>query len=88
LTLIAPAVDRAFVAPIRTPRSESAERVVAHLEALGVRSHACGDAAAAVAAALATAVPVVVVTGSIYLVGEVKSALKQESAIHEAASGS
>jgi dihydrofolate synthase/folylpolyglutamate synthase len=75
LSAIAGRVDMAFVAPISSPRSEDPDRIAEHLRGLGLRVSVHTHGADALRAAEHAAGPdgLVVVTGSGYLVGEVRS---------------
>jgi folylpolyglutamate synthase/dihydropteroate synthase len=74
LSAVAGLVDRACVAPISSPRSEDPVRIAEHLRELGVpvSVHTSGAGALRAAEEAGGAGGLVVVTGSGYLVGEVR----------------
>ena len=71
--------DHILFAPIGNPRAAGLEDLLAAAHALDVPAHAAPDLAAAVAEARAITPPngLVIVTGSIYLVGEVRHLAEQ-----------
>ena len=85
----APIVDRAFVAPLRSERSASPERLAAALEVHGVardRIDVAESVERAVDAALQDATPddLVLIFGSFYTVGEAKGWLRSRGVLTQA----
>ena len=72
---LAPLAREVYLAPPASPRALPADALAA-LPSLGGAS-ACADAASALAAALAGDQPLVVVSGSLYLVGEARRVLRE-----------
>jgi dihydrofolate synthase / folylpolyglutamate synthase len=77
LSAVSGRVDKAWVAPIDSPRTEDPELVAQHLRQLGVVTNVArrGVEALAMARAAAAQDAVIVVTGSAYLAGEVRTGL-------------
>jgi dihydrofolate synthase/folylpolyglutamate synthase len=75
--ILFPLFDLVVAAPVRSPRSASAEEILAAAAKTGVRAVAARDGQEALAKAWAAASPEepVVVAGSVYLVGEVRPLL-------------
>jgi dihydrofolate synthase/folylpolyglutamate synthase len=77
LQALAPAAGRLVVTTNRSPRAAPAERLRKEAEALGLRAEVAPDVATAVRLAVdgATEREAVVVTGSLYTVGEARDLL-------------
>ena len=73
--------DHIVFAPIHNPRAASLDDLLAAAHALDIQAHAAPHIAAALAQARAVTPPegLIVVTGSIYLVGDVRHLLMQEA---------
>ena len=78
LSAVAARVDKAWVAPIVSPRTEDPAQLAAHLRRLGVPTTITRRGTEALAQARAAVVPegLIVVTGSAYLAGEVRTGLR------------
>jgi len=75
--ILFPLFDRVIVSPIHSPRAASLEDLVAAAEATGTEAVAAGSVREALEVAQAEAAGgVVVVSGSVYLVGEARTMLK------------
>ncbi|HUY81692.1 MAG TPA: folylpolyglutamate synthase/dihydrofolate synthase family protein [Acidobacteriaceae bacterium] len=77
--ILFPLFDKVVLTEVSSPRTATLERLQAAAEATGAQTHTAASPRDALAAALALtpADGLVVVTGSIYLVGELRSALQE-----------
>jgi dihydrofolate synthase/folylpolyglutamate synthase len=75
--ILFPLFERVIVTPVASPRSATAEELLAVAQQTGVNAAAAPDPRAALDRALAEATPhaLIVVAGSVYLVGEVRQYL-------------
>lgn len=76
--ILFPLFDRVIFAPIHSPRATPVEDLLAAAEAIGTAALAAGSVAEALA--LASTDGAVVVSGSVYLVGEARALLLQQAA--------
>ena len=77
------ALDHVILAPIQNPRAATVDQLLAAAHRLGVPAHAAPHVPGALAQAEAVtpAEGVIVVTGSIFLVGEVRGLVVSEGAV-------
>lgn len=85
LGALAELAPRAAATAPQERRAVPPEALAGELEQRGVRTEVCGDAASALAQAraIAGAAGIVIVAGSLYLVGEVRALLCEEGAIRD-----